>query len=109
MTWAGKRQLVYLAIAIFVFGGLGFLIIYPNVHQAPTCSDQKQNGDESGIDCGGSCAIACSEQVAPLNVIWSRAFKIVDGRYNVVAYIENTNTGIGIKTLYYEFTLVDEN
>ncbi|MCB9556290.1 MAG: leucine-rich repeat domain-containing protein [Deltaproteobacteria bacterium] len=24
-----------------------------------SCSDQLQNGDETGIDCGGSCAIAC--------------------------------------------------
>jgi len=26
----------------------------------PTCSDGKQNGDETGIDCGGSCPNACT-------------------------------------------------
>lgn len=27
--------------------------------QTPTCKDQVKNQDESGVDCGGSCAIAC--------------------------------------------------
>jgi vancomycin resistance protein YoaR len=26
---------------------------------APTCSDATQNGDEAGVDCGGSCANVC--------------------------------------------------
>lgn len=27
---------------------------------APTCSDGIQNGDETGVDCGGSCAVTCT-------------------------------------------------
>lgn len=32
---------------------------------APTCSDGVQNGDETGVDCGGSCApcVSCSDGV----------------------------------------------
>jgi hypothetical protein len=26
---------------------------------APTCTDKAKNGDETGVDCGGSCALAC--------------------------------------------------
>ena len=33
---------------------------------APTCSDGIQNGDETGVDCGGSCA-PCSSQDVILN------------------------------------------
>jgi len=30
---------------------------------APTCSDGIQNGDETGIDCGGSCSNGCVAQI----------------------------------------------
>ena len=29
----------------------------------PTCNDGKQNGDEEGIDCGGTTCPACIEKV----------------------------------------------
>lgn len=29
---------------------------------SPTCNDSIQNGDESGVDCGGSCPVSCSGQ-----------------------------------------------
>lgn len=109
MTWAGKRQLMYLLLVVLVGGGLLFLIIYPRVHVTPSCMDQKKNGDERGVDCGGSCSLVCADDAAPLNVIWSRAFAVVPGRYNAVAYVENTNVSVGIRKLSYEFNLVDEN
>ncbi len=34
-----------------------------NVNAAPTCSDGIQNGDETGVDCGGSCAPCSSGDV----------------------------------------------
>jgi len=37
-----------------------------NVAPAPTCSDGIQNGDETGIDCGGSC-VPCSASDVILN------------------------------------------
>ena len=30
---------------------------------APTCDDGIQNGDETGVDCGGSCPNACLDQI----------------------------------------------
>eukprot|EP01051_Picozoa_sp_SAG22_P006521 SAG22_NODE_430_length_10586_cov_6.817202_4_plen_1059_part_00 len=30
----------------------------------PTCNDRMQNGDETGVDCGGSCALICDPNVA---------------------------------------------
>ncbi|WP_236262822.1 hypothetical protein [Aggregatimonas sangjinii] len=40
------------------------------VGQGPTCTDGLQNGDETGVDCGGSACVACpdtSGEVAELN------------------------------------------
>jgi len=91
ITWALKRQIfivIGLIIIIFIFG---FLIIYPSFNKAPTCFDGKQNGNETGINCGGSCARACLSQVENVSVLWARAFQVIPGRYNAVAYIVNHN------------------
>ena len=42
---------------IFVFNVTGFSVYSSG--ESPTCSDGIQNGDETGVDCGGSC-VACS-------------------------------------------------
>lgn len=39
---------------------------------APTCSDGIQNGDETGVDCGGSNCAPCSQPSACLNYCTSR-------------------------------------
>jgi len=47
--------------------------------------------------------------VSEPTVQWARAFKIADGRYNAVAYIENINQGVGTPQLVYTFKLYDED
>jgi len=43
------------ACAVVLAGALGGCVIYLN----PLCTDQIHNGDETGIDCGGSSCVAC--------------------------------------------------
>lgn len=109
MTWALKRQLMYISIVILFFLGFGFLITYPYFHKAPTCSDYKMNGDETGVDCGGSCIRACMIDQDKLAVLWSRAFKVVPGRYNAVAYIENKNELSAVRRINYRFRFADKD
>ncbi|MFA6524441.1 MAG: hypothetical protein WC264_01805 [Candidatus Paceibacterota bacterium] len=109
MTWAFRRQLFYLAILIVFIFVFGFIIIYPRLNKAPTCVDNKQNGDETGIDCGGSCPKACIFQVDQISILWSRIFKVVDGRYNAVAYLENHNKNIAINKISYRFRFADKD
>ena len=82
-----------------------FLIFKPR----PTCFDGKQNGDETGIDCGGSCAIACSNQVKALKVYWARPLKVEAGWYDMVALVENLNPDLGVREAPYTFSLYDAN
>ena len=91
MTWAMQRQLFYVGVLLLFFLIFGFLITYSRFNQPPTCTDLKQNGSETGVDCGGSCQLACLAQVDPITILWSRAFKVIPGRYNAVAYLENRN------------------
>lgn len=109
MTWAFKRQIFYVGVLILFFSIFGFLIIYPHFNQAPTCMDNTQNGNETGVDCGGSCARACIAQVDAVSVLWARAFRVVPGRYNAVAYLENHNKNTAVNKINYRFRFADEN
>lgn len=109
MSWALKRQLFYLSIVIFFLAFFGFLIIYPHFNKAPTCFDGVQNGDETGVDCGGSCMLACTRQVDKVSVLWARTFRVVPGRYNAIAYLENQNENIAINKISYRFRFADKD
>ena len=109
MDWATRRQILYATIVIAVVGGILYLIIAPYFNQPPTCMDKKQNGTETGVDCGGTCPISCTFQLDEISVIWTRAFKVVDGRYNAVAYIENHNPTNVINKITYRFRFADKD
>jgi hypothetical protein len=109
MTWAFKRQFSYIFVLVLFFGVFGTLIAYPKLNKTPTCFDGKQNGTETGVDCGGVCAKACLAQVDPVSILWSRAFKVVPGRYNAVAYLENHNRDTAINKISYRFRFADAN
>ncbi len=109
MSWSGRRQMIYLSVVLVVAAGILLLFVWPLLHKSPTCFDSKKNGDEHGVDCGGSCRLYCKEEVTPLQVQWSRAFSVVPGRYNVAAYVVNQNPSAGIYELSYTFELFDAN
>lgn len=109
MTWALKRQIFYVAVLILFLAISGFFIISPSLNKTPSCTDGLQNGTETGIDCGGSCALACSSQTETLSVLWSRAFKVIPGRYNAVAYLVNHNQNDAIEKINYRFRFADAN
>ncbi len=109
MTWALRRQLLYILILVLFFGGIAFSVLYPKLTKPPTCSDGKQNGVETGVDCGGMCAKACLEQADNVSVLWSRVFRVVPGRYNAVAYLVNHNKNTAIQKINYRFRFADAN
>jgi len=109
MTWASKRKVFYLAVVAVVVLFFIYLIARPYINKTPTCFDNTQNGDETGIDCGGSCQIACTLQVDKISIKWSRAFEVVPGRYNAVAYLENHNKDTVINSISYRFRFADKD
>ena len=109
MMWAFKRQALYIFILILFFSAFAFLIISSSTNKPPTCFDNKQNGTETGTDCGGSCARACLAQVDKISTIWVRSFRVVPGRYNTVAYLENHNKNTAINKINYRFRFADAN
>lgn len=109
ITWALKRQILYISIFILFIATFAYLLIRPSLNKPPTCFDGLQNGTESGVDCGGSCIRACLAEVDPVSILWARVFKVVPGRYNAVAYLENHNKSVAAERVKYRFRFADEN
>ncbi len=105
--WAFWRRVQYGGgfVGFWAIVGLGLYFMYFTV--SPTCFDGIQNNDEQGVDCGGGCVRICAFTVTPPRVVWAESFQIVDGQYNVVAYIENLNRDAGTPELDYTFKLFD--
>lgn len=97
----------FFAAVVLLFAGYFAYRLIP----AETCTDGKQNQDETGVDCGGSsCQLCLTEQAKDLVIVWTRYFEVRPGVYDVAALVENVNISIGIKDLPYEFRLYgDEN
>lgn len=107
-SWSAKRKLVYaimfFSFVIIVVGVPTFFLWY----QKPTCFDGKKNGDEIGLDCGGSCRLLCSFEAIEPDVLWSRSFKVAPGLYSATAYIQNHNFTSEAVNAPYVFKIYDK-
>ncbi len=90
LTWAKQRRIIIslalLGIILFL-AGVGYLVW----RSSPNCFDGRQNGLETGMDCGGKCALICKNDSSSLVVDWVRLFKIREGEYAVLARVNNPN------------------
>jgi len=105
--WAFWRRLQYGAgfVALWAMTAAGVYFVY--FATEPTCFDGIQNGTEAAIDCDGSCVRICALSVIPPQVTWAESFRIIDGQYNAVAYVENKNSEAATPALSYTFKLYD--
>lgn len=96
-----------------MFAGILVLLaaypVYKLVVKDPTCFDMKKNGNETGVDCGGSCALMCAQDVKAPRIVWAKAFSLINGKYDVAAYVENLNNNAGIKNAHYTLRVLDAN
>lgn len=95
------------AVLILVFIGLLFLFSRPD----PTCTDGKQNQNETGIDCGGSCGVCAPVQPALRDIEIQETALVYGGpdRYDILARLFNPNVEYGAERFDYTFTLKDEH
>lgn len=107
LDWARRRQLITIAI---VFGSLLIigLTIFFILHARPTCFDNKQNQDETGVDCGGICAAQCRDTHLGIKTLWTKTFAIRKGMYDVASLVENPNLDASIPQLNYMVELFDD-
>lgn len=103
--WAFWRRVQYgtgfgMLVAVIVTG-----VYFGVFYESPQCFDGAKNGSETGVDCGGACTRICAAEVVPPRVVWAKSFRVVDGQYNAVAYIENRNQSAASPVVGYTFTL----
>lgn len=96
---------VYLALFSLICVG----IYYAFIRVAPTCSDGKQNQDETGIDCGGLCVAQCVPPLYPQDIMTREAAFVPAerGTYDVLAKIYNPNDIAGASEFSYVLSIRD--
>ncbi len=106
--WAVGRRIQYGLGFASVWVLVGAFIYFSNFYQPANCFDGKENGAETGVDCGGLCVQICSTTVIQPQVVWVKSFEVVEGQYNAVAYVENVNQTAATPALEYTFRLLNE-
>jgi len=95
---------------VIVLSAVSFTIFWKFWYTAPTCFDRFENGDETGVDCGGSCSLICSADAMKPIIRWDpRLFEVSPGLWSVLIYVENPNVNAMATYLPYTFTIYDEN
>lgn len=108
MSWASRRQFVIIASIVAIIFALLATLVFAVMYEKPTCSDGLQNGEETGIDCGGACAYLCLAEVEKPVVRFVRPFSPQPGRYDVIAYLDNRNPALAAKNVRATVELYDE-
>jgi hypothetical protein len=107
MSWSFRRQALYYAVAGFILIVVLFGAWRAFFVRTPTCFDGVKNGIELGVDCGGACALICSDTAKAPVVLWARSFEVSPQTYSAAAYVQNLNLGAGARGVKYSFQLFD--
>ena len=109
-SWGHRQQAKIIGTAIVIAVVLiGLAAYYGFFNHQPTCFDGKQNGNETGIDCGGSCQKVCLADILNPLVKYTRIFQAGDGLYGAVAIIENPNPLLLAENVPYTFKVFDKD
>ena len=91
-SWSTHRKRIIFSLVLAVLIFLIAVPVYLILHRVPTCFDGKRNGDEIGVDCGGSCQLLCPVESLPIIPNGDpRVLIIATSTYEVVALFENPN------------------
>jgi hypothetical protein len=105
-AWSIKRKRIVLLVVVLILAILLGVPMFFFFHQAPSCTDGKQNGDETGVDCGGSCALLCPAESLPMLIKGDpQILKVASSSYDVVAYVQNPNISGEVLDAAYTFNL----
>ena len=108
MDWAKRRKILIETVLTLIGVAIIASVIIATVYKAPSCTDNIQDGNETGVDCGGPCPYLCSvNEIAP-QVTFVRAVSPIAGRTDVIAYIDNVNNNAQIQNAEYNVDLYDQ-
>lgn len=106
--WARQKKIyVSLLLIIFILSVISISLFF-SFSKPISCFDGKQNGLEEGVDCGGTCSLKCNEEPKRIIPLWTRPFKLSDGVFSAVSYVENQNRDLSSENKV-EIVLYDKN
>ncbi len=106
-SWRGRRQLIAFLVVVTPLAVIAFVTV-KNAIPAPSCTDNRQNQHETGLDCGGECISCGFKYPQAVKVFWARAVPVRQDMYDVAAEIENPNERLSSVDVEYQFTLFDD-
>ncbi len=93
---------IYILIALIIAGGVYWAKF------SPTCSDNKQNGKEEGVDCGTlACGQACAAPVQALLIQTPQLIKTPVGDFDLAFGVYNPNINYGAEAVFYDLIITD--
>ncbi len=99
-----------MGVIVLILSAVSFGIFWKYWYSAPTCFDKLRNGNETGVDCGGSCSLICDGGAIKPIVRWDpRLFEISPGLWSILVYVENPNPNMDAVYVPYSFTVYDVN
>ena len=100
------RKHIILSIVLFVVAVLVGVPVFFLFYQKPSCFDGNKNGDEAGVDCGGSCQKLCVAESLPLLIKGDpRILAVALNTYEVAALVENPNASAAIPRARYSLKI----
>ena len=100
------KQIIYGGIflgmtAVLIYGGFSLFF-----SATSSCFDNRQNGTETGVDCGGGCISCEIKNLSPLSLLPATLFS-ADRVFSASAELQNLNLNYGAKTFDYEVNFYD--
>ena len=108
MNWATRRRVIYAVTTVVTLIAVFLYLYRDTLFPAPTCFDNKMNGYETGVDCGGTCSLMCTQEITPLVVEWSQALQTSSSTYDLVALVSNKNINNAPQFVAYRFIVYDK-
>lgn len=104
--WAARRKIIIfgiVALALLLIVGIPAFLVS---RDKPDCANGVLDGDETGVDCGGSCQLICTPEVLPLITRGdARLLKIASSTYEIVVVVENPNINGEVVRAPYAFAV----
>ncbi len=103
------KQFIYGIFYTAIFTGIGYGLYLFFLQPAPSCFDNRKNGGEQGVDCGGECIPCEVKRLVPLQVASIKLFHLPGDKTSTLIEMRNVNPGYGADHFTYTLTFFNGN
>lgn len=104
----GAKKFTYGFFYLCIFGLIFYWFFGGLIIKTPTCFDDVQNQNETGVDCGGVCTKCEITELVPLKQVGDvRMFSLDSGKVILLADVLNSNQFFSSDKFLYTFIVYD--